>query len=333
MAGYGGLANAMTLEEELYEVDKLRAGFDTPFEEVEKRCAALLERYKSPEEHAKIYFQLAQVEGQSGLQHPKRLINYIEKALALPLEPAKRVRLYIYWGDVLQVAHRGVRGAELAAARREAVMPYLHGLKELVQYDLPEAKPELPGIMVRNYDGPQDTQEYQELLEAQRRQVEARDKAVFQRRMIDHRGVLTSQIASMYSRLPFATDELQSLAEEVLQDPSEVDRLMTKVRARVRKRVEAVGGAVLRELPGELDTVLATSSGEGDLGGPAKGAVPAAAESDQAPPARLHTLSPVATRPEDDRGLPHAAIAVGVLAVIVIAGTVVWRFAARKRRG
>ncbi len=257
----GGLADAATLEEELYEVDKLRAGFATPFEQVESRCAELLQRYKEPAEQAKIYFQLAQVEGQSGLQHPQRLVGYIEKALALPLEPTKRVRLYIYWGDVIQVSHRGVRGRELIAARSEAVMPYLYGMKELLKYDLPEAKPEVPGIRVVNYDGPKDTQEYQELVREQQRQIEARDRAVFQRGMIEYHDVLTNQISLMYSRLPFATDELQELATQILEDKVAVDRLMSHVRQRVQKRLDDMGLSELNELPEGLalpnvDTVV-----------------------------------------------------------------------------
>ncbi|MDH4241840.1 MAG: hypothetical protein OEW48_19950, partial [Phycisphaerae bacterium] len=97
----GSIGSANTLDEELYEVDKLRAGFDTPFDEVEKRCNELLKEYTKPEEQAKIYFELAQVDGQSGFQRPAKAIEYARKALELPQDPWKKVRLYIYWGDAI----------------------------------------------------------------------------------------------------------------------------------------------------------------------------------------------------------------------------------------
>ncbi len=68
-------SSAKTLEEELYEVDRLRAGFDTPFDEVESRCDKLLEKYTKPEERAKIYFELAQVEGKAVSRGPARPSN------------------------------------------------------------------------------------------------------------------------------------------------------------------------------------------------------------------------------------------------------------------
>lgn len=59
-------AKASNLDRELHEVDKLRAGEETPFEQVEKMCKELLEKYTEWEEHGRIYFQLAHVYAQSG---------------------------------------------------------------------------------------------------------------------------------------------------------------------------------------------------------------------------------------------------------------------------
>lgn len=126
----GHSAAAATLDQQLRHVDLLRAGFDTPFDQVEARCNELLEEYTKPEEQAKIYFILAQVEGQSGMQRPEKLIEYVKKALALPLEPLKEVPLYIYWGAAAHAAGRRVRRQDMAATRRQAAIPYLQGLKK-----------------------------------------------------------------------------------------------------------------------------------------------------------------------------------------------------------
>jgi hypothetical protein len=278
-----GMAQAGTLEEELYKVDQLRSGRTTPFDKVESRCAELLQIYKDPNDQAKIYFELAQVEGQSGMQHPDKLIGYIEKGLSLPLDPVKRARLYIYWGDLLMVSHPGAHGKDLAVARKEATMPYLNGLKDMLQHDLPEAKPKLPGVMVINSsvpDDPKGKQQYQAMLLEQQKRLEAYEKAKFQEQMIEYRDVMNDQIASMYSRLPFDTNNLETLAKDVLKDDVAVNRLMAKVRARVQERVDALG-PVPRDLPKDLPNMPSsarsassrpTSQGAGSEGatGPGK---------------------------------------------------------------
>jgi hypothetical protein len=248
----GSFASATTLDQELNQVDRLRTGFTTPFDEVERRCDDLLQRYTKPEEQAKIYFELAQVEGQSGMQRPEKLIEYVKKALELPIDPSKKLRLYIYWGDAIQVSHRGVHNEELVAARREAVMPYLHGLRETIKYDLPEEKPDHPHFVTITYYGPTDTDEYQELLRKRQEQTDAKRKAVFQRQMIEHRDVITSQISLMYSRFPLATDELQKLAMGVLGDEAAANRLMSHVKGHIQKRLDNMVRAETNKLVEDL---------------------------------------------------------------------------------
>lgn len=232
---------AKTLEEELYEIDKLRLGKKTPFDKAEKMANELLRKYTQPEEQGKICYQLAEVYAQSGQVWPAKTAEFSEKALGYPLDPVKQLQLYVYWGDAIQVAHRGVRNQELVVARRKAVMPYLEGLKEALDHNLPEEKPELPGVGRFRYSGPQDSEQYRELIRKHQAQVEARKLAKFQRDMIQHRDALTGQISYMYSRFPFASEEIEKLATEVLQDENAVERLMSAVNAAVQKRIEQLG--------------------------------------------------------------------------------------------
>ena len=181
--------------------------------------------------------------GQSGMRYPEKLIGYVKEALQCPLDPVKELRLYIYWGDALQIAHRGARGEELAAARREVVVPYLQGLKKALRYDLPETAPDLPGVGRYQVDGPPEV--LREFADEHAKQVAARKKAEFQRDMIMHRDVLTSQISFLYSRKPLATDELERLATKHLQDDAAVERLMAQVKAAIEGRTQGVGGVRL----------------------------------------------------------------------------------------
>jgi hypothetical protein len=238
---------AETLEQKLYDVDKLRAGLKTPFDEVDKRCNELLQEYTEPNEQGKIYFELVQVEGQSGFQRPEKILEFINKALSFPQEPLKKIRLYAYWGDALQVSKRGVVNQEMMAARREAAIPYLQGLKETLQYNLPEKKPEIPmGIFINVTTSDENKREVEaEVNRRMKENGEAQKKAIFQGDMINHREILTSQISGMYSRFPWASNEIRELATKILGDTVAVNRLMSSVDGAVQKRAEELGWAPL----------------------------------------------------------------------------------------
>ncbi len=177
------ISEAETLEKKLNDIDKLRTGFDTNVEEAERRCNELLKEYTDPNDHGKIYFELVQVEGQSGFQRPAKILEFINKALECPQEPLKKTRLYIYWGDALQIANRGVHNQELIVARREAAMPYLLGLKEILKDNLPEKKPDVPTGTLYNYsynpNDPNSKRFIESMRKKQEEQWEAQKRLVF----------------------------------------------------------------------------------------------------------------------------------------------------------
>jgi len=233
--------SAKTLVQELNEVDKLRAGFNTPFDEVEKRCNELLERYTKPEEQAKIYYQLAVVYSQSGQIMPNKTIEFSKKALELPLGPIEQLQLYVWWGDAIQVAHRGVRNQELVVARRKAVIPYLNGLKESLHLQYPrdtqpEHPPEEQNVIADSRDpfGPAR----QRIRAERKKALDDWKQARFERDLNQHRKALTGQISYMYSSFPWASDEIRELATKILGDQAAVERLMSHVDEAVQKRVK-----------------------------------------------------------------------------------------------
>lgn len=252
------MVGAETLDEQLWKTEELRKGRDTPFEEVEKICQSLLQEYTTPEEHGRIYYQLAHVYAQSGLVKPDKTIQYAEKALGYPLESVKRLRLYLYWGDAIQVTHAGVRGKQLVAARKEAVMPYLMGLKETLGHGLSEKRPELPVLVDRQrYSGPPDTEEYHKARRMVEQQVQARKLAKQQYHMFELRDSLTNQTAYLYSRFPFASNEIEQLARKMLEDEAAVERLMKAVKEAVHKSMKSAGWEP-KLLPGDPDAWATT---------------------------------------------------------------------------
>jgi hypothetical protein len=195
----------------------------------------------------------------SGQLNPEKTIEYAKRALDGQLEATKRLQLFIYWGDALQVAHAGAEGQALMAARREAVVPYLMGLREAAGGGLPELPPPVPrgGLTGSLEPG---TPEGESRLRADGAEaLAAREKAKMQGRLIQQRDALRGQIAYMYSRLPFQTAELERLAARVIADQNEVDGLMARVKARIQKRLDDMGGTILEELPNDIESLGSTA--------------------------------------------------------------------------
>lgn len=233
-------AAGQTLRQQLETIYMLRAGDQTNFLEVDSRCDKLLQDNQSREDQGEIYFAWAQFYATSGgaMKMPGKTIELVRKALEYPLDPVKRLQMFVYWGDAMQFASPGVTGEDLAAARRRAVMPYLSGLKEALDQDLLDEKPEMPGVGFFTYDGPSDSKEYRELKRRQDKLIEAQRIARFQQDMIQFRDVLTGQVAFLYSRMPFAEDEIRKLATDTLQDEKAVKRLMSAVEAAMEERTK-----------------------------------------------------------------------------------------------
>jgi len=201
---------------ELARLDAMRDFQMTPFDEVEVKANKLAKIYAAPDEQGQIYAMVTQVYGQSG--GSPRTIYWAKKALEYPLEPSIKVRMYEYWGDATygKNSHEIRQGSD--SAKREAALPYLLGIREVLRYSLPDAKPELPAVGRFRADPPDPVLELKH-----RKQVQARVVAVFIREMIDLRDVLISQLASQQ----FSDDiQAQEKLRRLLKTPEFVDQLL-----------------------------------------------------------------------------------------------------------
>jgi hypothetical protein len=139
---------SQTLDQKLMAINLLRNGPDTPFAEVEQRCGQLLQEYPAPEDQGKINYTLALVYAQTGQMFPDTTIVCCRKALGLPLSLDRRLKLYTWWGDAIQVANRGKRGADFASARRQAAVPYLEGIKAAIDAGLRAGTTAVPTVPI-----------------------------------------------------------------------------------------------------------------------------------------------------------------------------------------
>lgn len=199
------------LGRKLQGVDSLRSGTGTPLALIQNECDALLKEHTAAEEQGRIYYQLTESYGQARMSvggNAARVIEYAQKALKCPLDPSRRLRLYIYWGDaiVLTDVMRPIPETRAAAA-----VVYLQGLKEGKQYDIPDVAPKRPTILLPTPGMDEETFNRQRAAHAAEIQRVLKIQELCRRR-----DTLQQQLLYSYSRMPRAPDELRKLATEVL---------------------------------------------------------------------------------------------------------------------
>jgi hypothetical protein len=253
MVACGAVAEVQDLAAELGALDALRNGIHTDLDEVTRQGARLLAEHREPEAQARIYYQLAHIESQSGLQRPEVVIGYIRSALERPLDAYLTPQLYMYWGNAIEVAHRGAKGDALRGARRLAVEQYLRGLSEALRLqgdagdnDRADITGELGPIVRRQRPGPDN------------KAIGAAAYAQWQvAKRIEHlRGfeqAFEAQIVYLYSRIPFDNDELAMMARDALRGHPEVaERLVDAATRAVEARTRE---EVIRHLQDAVDKV------------------------------------------------------------------------------
>ncbi len=209
-----------SLSQSLESLDKLRNGRATRFEEVEKIGAKLLDHYKTPADRAKIYFQLAHVYAQSGIDmHPDCVTKYGNLALEIERDPIQRSLLQIYLGCAAEVEAGDKTFSE---KRLKATKLYLAGYKEAIALKLPAEAPELPGVekIAVEASDPETAKVNRARHEAQ---MNARKAAEFLRAMVQNRDILRRQVLELYRREPAADNELRDIAEQVLGNRKSVE--------------------------------------------------------------------------------------------------------------
>jgi len=220
----GGLVT-QDFKSDLHTLATMRKSRGMDLDAVDRRGEKLLEKYPDPKDQGQIYYTLAEVHAQSGMAHPERVAEYAHKALEHPLGPGQKERLYVYWGDALQLANPKEAFPD---RRRSAVRPYLEGLKALLEYNLPDEPPELPSVS-RFDTGRSNGPEFEALQRQYNQEWAAYEKAKFQREMIMHRNVLIGQVAGLYGRKPYAKDEVERLARDTLGNSALVSKLLAAV--------------------------------------------------------------------------------------------------------
>jgi len=231
------LARADQLRRALADINDRRVARELSLKEAEAEYLALLERHPGVEDQMRIYLSLVALCTQRSPKLPTEGIKYIDTLLEMPIDVEQQVQLLIWKGGCFESLHK----ADLVKARREAVRPRLEALKLCLDQNLPEKAPTLPKVTVPGWIvAEKDSPYYQRWVAERKQQEAARQKAQFQINMVEKRDASDRHIVYLYSRSPFATEELRQVAQQILGEKHQkhVDSLVQRVEGRIQEKLK-----------------------------------------------------------------------------------------------
>ncbi len=237
-----GQAPSITLDEALQELQDLRAGEQTNWDEVASRLRNLLAAATTPEHRGKIHSHAAEIYSDCDmLGHESDVIFHAKQALKFERDPIHRSSMFIALGDA--AIGRDKDPFSWVTQRDEATQWYIKGYAELLPFGLPDAAPELPvveGIANRFSGNNQDEINAEQIAAEVRRaaQLKARREAEFTSQLVLRRDTYINRLRGIYARNQQedekesgAKEQFQRIADRVLRDPNEISKLMKLVWA------------------------------------------------------------------------------------------------------
>ena len=212
-------------------------GPDSDPQEIERYGLQLVESVGAdPARAGAVYATMAESLSASDLHRTHESAwRYAEKALEYPLDERNKIRMHIVLGDAAQVENAGVTGQELARVRPAIAHHYLNGLRVALDLGVPR-EPQEQQYMVLDGDSVDlsgdMTPKSKEAQVAEPSEVKKINALVTLRT-----SGLENSIVFLYSRSPWATEELRKLATQVLDSPDEVQYLVGKVEKAVEERL------------------------------------------------------------------------------------------------
>lgn len=209
-------------------------------EPVEKLFLNLLDEYSSESDKGRIYFTLTDLYCQCGLTDPDSAIKYAKKALEFPLDGLDKIRAYIAIGDALQVKNIYVIETDRERIRKEIVLPYLEGINFAVDEKIPMESVPVPHgghrfCVSTSSDDEETKKRVAKLYADNAAQMAAWKKAQYINSMVEHRDVCINQTVFLYSKKPYATDELKGLAGGIIKDETVVEKIIKKVNEKIKE--------------------------------------------------------------------------------------------------
>jgi len=211
------------------------------WEKQEAQILELIKDYNSPAEKGKIYTTIARIYSREGyfssedVRIPKA-IKYCKEALQYPLEVTAACEMHGSIADAMLIRYRNRTKEEFVKIRQEAIVHCLTGLKLTLDNKAPKEHPESPGRMRVPHVHPEKGPIYEEAMRKYKEQLAAHEKWRFLEKLYFLRKGLIQECVSFYSHKPYATDELNRIAEKILKGHEDVaKKLIAEVEAEIAR--------------------------------------------------------------------------------------------------
>lgn len=230
------------LDQRLAAIRSQNKGEETDWAKLEAECLKLVKDHNSLPEKGKIYAKIALIYGEKGytsredVRIPKA-IKYCKEALHYPLEVTTACEMYARWAGSLIVTYWSYPEEEFVKRRREAIVLCLTGLKLALDNRAPKEYPKAPPPVGKYDIHPEKGPIYEEAVRKHREQLAAHKKWEFQEKLYFQRKALTQICVSLYSHMPYDTDELKYLAQVILIKYDEaVKELVGEVQTEIAQK-------------------------------------------------------------------------------------------------
>lgn len=229
--------------QELLRLDQLRDSAATEPGDIPALSRELLARYPDVASRAQIYYRTAMVLQSRGMTEPAAAADAGKQALALPQAPGRKMQLHIIWADAIVTAHGFARGQAILQARGDSAREYLLAIKVAVDNNVPKVappRPEIPLPMVDIHFAKDEEPAKVAAYQAEVKECEAEiSKAWAEWRHVEEQEDMVIKrdaaggIVDLYTKFPFATAELKTVATEVLGNNPIVTELVDRVETRI----------------------------------------------------------------------------------------------------
>jgi hypothetical protein len=219
-----------------------REGRGADVAKLEKDYLALLKTYTEPGDVGRIYARMAYGLDRSNAS-ASLVAPYAQKAFEYPLGPVDEMRMYLLLGVALEhISGEGMSYGDASPSRREGAVLYLRGMRRFHELDLkPLVIGERPDRRLASRD---EWARYNAAVEKATERYGVIGDATASRNGCE------SHLVFIYSRKPFATEELRGMAKEILGDTDEAKNLIAKVEAAVAKRLREDAAKVVKQQGG-----------------------------------------------------------------------------------
>ena len=231
------------LDINLVRITNQDKGEGTDIQKLEDKCLELLRDHNSPEDKGKIYAKIAFMYSGKGYSSPNdirisKTLEYCNNALKQPLDSITTAEMYSRLASAQMAYKFNGNEKEFAAARHEAIINALKGLKLVLDNNAPKEWKGPPTGTIYHYFGePNDP--YRKIIQKKmEEQIANRKKWDDEQKLYFLRKSLIDGCANSYAyKSPHDMNELENSARDILKGHNDaIDEIMSKVNERIPKQ-------------------------------------------------------------------------------------------------